>query len=112
MGTATFSRKDWEEVAAVAKQQGKPFMLVKDEGIYIMCHRRDGKPMVRYSMTQGCDPTKPSYSWDKGQEIAGGDDFAEKLDAHEMEKTASDAKAAKSRLIYVDFKPETLEIWY
>jgi len=63
--------------------------FVKDDGVYLMPHRVYGEgesPMSTGEViyARGYNPAAASYTWDKGQEACGGDDFSEQIPTSEI----------------------------
>lgn len=92
MGTAIFPfSNNLDRIVRHAELTGQPVMLVKDQGIYLMCRglkaQASDNALCAYAL--GCDPSDKSgddgIGWyDRARAIAGGDDFAEELRAKEL----------------------------
>lgn len=105
MGTAVFPfSNNLARIISHAKVTGDPVLLVKDQGLYLMCRglaAEEGKPNRLCAYALGCDPSDKSgpdsMGWyDRAREIAGGDDFAEEIsDARVLSKLISEGSGLK-----------------
>lgn len=96
----TPERYDWDLQKTVPSELG--FMLVGDQGVYLMPNTRDGKHNAKRKKDDGlfvtyaneCDPTKLEFDvwWENKNRSFGGDDGAEFIALNELESIVAKAK--------------------
>lgn len=96
----TPERYDWEAEKTVSSELG--FMLVGDQGVYLMPNTRDGKHNANRKKDDSlfvvyaneCDPTKLEFDvwWENKRRSFGGDDGAEFIALSEIESIIAKAK--------------------
>lgn len=103
MGTAIFPfSNNLARIVSHAKVTREPVLLVKDQGLYLMCRglRADDGDKALCAYALGCDPADTSgddgIGWyDRARDIAGGDDFAEEIDGQTLSALTRDGDGLK-----------------
>jgi hypothetical protein len=93
-------RFDWEVMETIESELG--FMLVGDQGVYLMPITKDGKHNSNRKDDEGllvtyakeCDPTKLEFDewWENKRNSFGGDDGADFIGLNELEPIIAKAK--------------------